>query len=188
MTAKSLLINALLSSAVVAIVAGCGSGEAAKAPTPRIVPEATAAAERVGPQTVKAKIGETLALQGASFNAHSKVRVTLKGTRGPFRGYDLPAGRKLIGVVLRFTNAGAAVYDDPQPHGELTLTGGKQGKQTNLIQIDGSKNPCTNPSLKLKTGQSRSVCLAFEVPKHAKPERFEFATDSGYGDTGRWAL
>ena len=116
------------------------------------------------------------------------MRVTVKGTRGPFKGYDLPAGRKLVGVELKFSNQGDGVYDDPQPRGELKLTGGKTGKQTNLIQMDGTKSPCNNPSVKLKTGQSRSVCIAFEVPKAAKPESFEFVTDSGYGDTGVWAL
>jgi hypothetical protein len=174
--------------AALAVVAGCGSSAEKTPPTPKVLPEPTAAAERVGPETLKGRLGETLALHGASFNKGGQVRVTVKGTRGPFKGYGVPAGRTLIGVVLRLSNAGTARYEDPLPSGELTVAGGRKGKQTNLIQLDGSKNPCKNPSLKLDTGESRSVCLAFEVPKRAKPESFSFATDSGYGDTGVWAF
>ena len=64
---------------------------------------------------------------------------------------------------------------------------GESGKQTSLIPF-GQANPCDNPSLKLKSGQSRSVCIAFEVPKADKPRTFEFGTDSGFGDTGLWKL
>ena len=173
-----------------AVIAACGSGEETSPPTPTVVaaPESTVA-PRTAPATFEGRLGDTLALQGPGLNdVKTAVKVTLKSTRGPFKGYDLPAGRRLIGVVVRFSNEGSGVYDDPQPRGELKLAGGEKGKQTNLIQLDGSKNPCKNPSVVLKTGQSRSACLAFEVPKGARPESFEFVTDSGYGDTGRWAL
>jgi hypothetical protein len=173
-----------------AVVAACGSSADTPPPSPKVVsaPESTVA-PRTAPATFDGEVGDTLALQGPGLNdIKTAVKVTLKGTKGPFKGYDLPSGRKLIGVVVRFSNEGSGLYDDPQPRGELVLAGGKKGKQTNLIQLDGSKNPCKNPSVKLKTGQSRSACLAFEVPKGARPESFEFVTDSGYGDTGRWAL
>lgn len=161
-------------------------------PNPKVVvPEATTSSvsERTAPATFKGALGETLALSGPGLNdVKTSVRVTVKAVRGPLKGYALPKGRKLVGVAVRFSNDGEGVYDDPQPRGELKLTGGKTGRQTNLIQLDGSKNPCENPSVKLKTGKSRNVCLAFEVPKSAKPETFEFVTDSGYGDTGVWTL
>ena len=176
-----------------ALIAACGSsapGEKTATTNPKVaVPEATAPDPRPAPATFKGTVGDTLALGGPGLNdIKTSVRVTLKGTRGPFKGYDLPSGRKLIGVELKFANEGSGVYDDPLPRGELKVTGGKKGKQTNLIQMDGSKSPCRNPSVKLKSGQARSVCIAFEVPKAAKPESFEFVTDSGYGDTGVWTL
>ncbi len=146
------------------------------------------------PVTVKGKLGDKLALAGSGLNDkdlndHTKtqIRITLQSMRGPFKGYDVAANRKLIGVVLKIANVGKLLYDDPRPDGTLTLAGGETGKQTSLIQLSG-KNPCNDPSVKLKTGQSRSVCIAFEVPKTGKPQAFQYVSDAGYGDTGLWSL
>lgn len=140
--------------------------------------------------TLKGKLGDTLTLEGAGLNAghrKSKIRVTLQGMKGPFQGFKVANDRKLIGVVLKVKNVGKLSYDDPVPSGQLTGASGESGKQTSLIPF-GATNPCDNPSLKLIAGQSRSVCIAFEVPKADKPRTFEFGTDSGFGDTGLWKL
>jgi hypothetical protein len=143
--------------------------------------------------TLKGAVGDTLALEGSGLNddvndhTKTKIRVTLKAIKGPFTGFQIPSNRKLIGVVLQFTNTGKLRYDDALPSGQLSLKGGESGKQTNLIPV-GGPNPCVDPSLKLKTGQAKNVCIAFEVPKRARAEAFEYVTDSGYGDTGFWTL
>jgi hypothetical protein len=140
--------------------------------------------------TLKGRIGDTLTLEGAGLNdghEKSRIRVTLQGMKGPFQGFKLASDRKLIGVVLKVRNVGKLSYDDPLPGGKLTGASGESGKQTSLIPFGGT-NPCDNPSLKLKRGQSKSVCIAFEVPKTDKPRTFEFGTDSGFGDTGLWRL
>jgi hypothetical protein len=143
--------------------------------------------------TVKGRTGDTLALQGSGLNegssdhTKSRIRVTLKGVKGPFKGFDVPKGRQLIGVELRFVNVGKLVYDNPLPQGELTVASGENAKQTNLIAI-GRKSPCENPSVKLRAGQSRNVCIAFDVPKAEKPKSFQYVADHGFGDTGLWAL
>jgi hypothetical protein len=191
-----------------ALLAACGSEDseyAAPAKTP--VPEATVAedvpAKGDRPDsdgngipdviTVKGKLGDRLELQGSGLNddvdnhAKTDIRVTLKGVRGPFKGYDIAPDRKLIGLELRFTNAGALEYSDPQPDGTLSVAGGETGKQTNLITL-GGKEPCENNSVKLRKGQSKDTCIAFEVPKRGKLEAFQYITDSGFGDTGLWAL
>jgi hypothetical protein len=143
--------------------------------------------------TVKGRTGDTLALQGSGLNDGSsdhtktRIRVTLRGVKGPFKGFDIPKGRQLIGVELRFVNVGKLVYDNPLPQGELTVASGENAKQTNLIAI-GRKSPCDNPSVKLKAGQSKNVCIAFDVPKAEKPKSFQYVADHGFGDTGLWAL
>jgi hypothetical protein len=140
--------------------------------------------------TLKGRLGDTLTLEGAGLNTghrKSKIRVTLQRMKGPFQGFKVANDRQLIGVVLKVKNVGKLSYDDPLPSGQLTGASGESGKQTSLIPFGGS-NPCDNPSLKLKTGQSTSVCIAFEVPKSDKPRTFEFGTDSGFGDTGLWKL
>jgi hypothetical protein len=185
-----------------AVLAGCGTSDrpAAKttAGTPAAVktaarPAATSAADAAGPITERGKAGETLTLAGSGLhddpNNHekTKIKVTLEGVRGPFNGYDVPAGNELVGVDLRFVNAGALRYDDPQPEGDLVVTDGESGKQTSLIPLSG-KNPCSDASLKLVTGHAASVCIAYEIPTTSKPQTFQYITDSGYGDTGVWAL
>ena len=190
-----------------ALLAGCGSsgGEttaSASGATKTAAPTATAAEIKdddgdgiEDPVTVKGALGDTLELNGSglgnkdpSDHTKGKVKVTLTKIKGPFKGYDIKSNRKLIGLQLKFVNTGTLVYDNPQPSGKLQVADGTSGKQTNLIQIDGSKDPCVNPSLKLKPGKSKSVCIAFEVPKKGKLDTFEYTSDSGYGDTGQWTL
>jgi hypothetical protein len=184
-----------------AILAGCGSsGSGAPAPAESHAAKSGPAARPDSDHdgipdaiTVKGSLGDTLALQGSGLNKdpndHTKtrIRVTLKGVRGPFKGYDIPSDRKLIGVDLRFVNVGRLVYENPQPQGQLTVVGGETGKQTSLIQLSG-KSPCDDPSLKLAAGQAKNVCIAFEVPKADRPQSFQYVADSGYGDRGLWRL
>lgn len=144
--------------------------------------------------TVRGKVGDTLTLIGQYATGadgkpkrREKVKVALIGKRGPFSGFDVAEGHELIGYDLRVTNVGEIRFEDALPSGTLILEGGENGKPTSLISGSG-KNPCDNPSLKLKPGESKKVCAAFDVPKSAKPLTFQYAVDSGYGDTGLWKL
>jgi hypothetical protein len=139
-------------------------------------------------QTFRGAPGDTFTLVGQpGYKKASKeaLKVTVLGTTGPFTGFNLGAGNKLIGLKVRFEGVGSKTYSDPQPSGQLTVTGGETGKQTSLITGSG-KNPCDNPSLKLKPGDKVTSCLAFEIPKNAKPQVFEYGASSGYGDKGIW--
>jgi hypothetical protein len=154
----------------------------------------SADSKRQDPITVKGKTGDPLTLLGQYATSISgavkprvKVQVTLTKVVGPFGGYDLAKGHKLIGFELHVKNIGAKKFSDALPSGTLILVGGENGKQTNLITGSG-KSPCDNPSLKLAQGEAKDVCVAFDVPKSAKLETFQFETDSGYGDTGLWRL
>ncbi len=192
------------------LLAACGGGSEGYSEAPETavaahtaVPTATAAPAKTAKSrpdadgdgipdavTLKGRLGDTLTLEGAGLNddhTKSKIRVTLQGIKGPFQGFKVASNRQIIGVTLKVKNVGKLSYDDPLPSGQLTGASGESGKQTSLIPFGGS-NPCDNPSLKLKTGQSKSVCIAFEVPRSDKPRTFEFGTDSGFGDTGLWKL
>jgi hypothetical protein len=204
---KALGVLAGLGAAVA--VAGCGGstqdgGAAAKAPT---APASHVVASRnkradsdhngiPDPITVRGRLGDTLVLEGSgleddpanqSSHAKNKVRVTLLRVRGPFKGFDVPAGRQLIGLDLRFVNVGRFVYKNPQPQGDLTVAGGETGKQTSLIAV-GMKSPCDDKSLALRAGQSKRTCIAFEVPAGKRARSFEYVADAGYGDRGLWRL
>jgi hypothetical protein len=148
------------------------------------------------PITVKGRLGDALALEGSgleddasnpSSHAKSRIRVTLLRVRGPFKGFDVPTRRTIVGVDLHFVNVGRFVYRNPQPQGDMAVAGGETGKQTSLITV-GAKNPCDDPSLKLQPGQSKNACIAFDVPKGKRPQTFEYTADAGYGDRGLWRL
>src|SRR5277367_6291229 len=145
--------------ALAVALAGCGSTKTttvtAPAPTtsaattPATSASATTTSSGSGsgePVTVKGKTGDTLILTGAGLNtdpnnhAKTKIKLTVTGLSGPFKGYDNAAGHELIGVKMRFENLGKLHYDDPQPDGTLVLTTGETGKQTELIQAEG-KDP-----------------------------------------------
>jgi hypothetical protein len=185
--------------ATAALLAGCGGDDepattvpvvGGAATTPTQTPETTTTTAKRDPMTVKGALGDTLELVGQpSYDKPSKVKVkvTVKRLIGPFSGFNLDAGRKLIGLEVRFSNVGTAKFDDPLPGGRLAVSGGESGKQTSLIST-GKKSPCDNPSIKLAPGQSKDVCIAYDIPKDGKPETFEYGVDSGYGDTGLWRL
>jgi hypothetical protein len=185
-------------------VAAASTPAASTPATTTPVTEAAAPADSSGssagddkrdPITVKGVTGDTLTLLGqGGLTADSqpkpkpRIKVTLKSVIGPFSGFNLPSGHKLIGIKFHVVDAGKPSYSDPLPGGTLILIGGETGKQTNLIQGTG-KSPCDNPSVKLvKVGQSKDFCIAFDVPTSAKLQNFQYATDSGYGDTGLWKL
>jgi hypothetical protein len=117
------LLAALGASAAVAACGSAADPKPAASPTPS--PGASAAATAAATPgashrrdsdgdgipdaiTVKGRLGDTFALQGSglhdnlSDHTKTKVRVTLEGMRGPFKGFDIPAGQELIGVELRF--------------------------------------------------------------------------------------
>ena len=85
--------------------------------------------------TFRGKLGDTFILVGQpgyQKAAKDAVQVTVKKITGPFSGFNLPSGKQLIGVQVTFEGVGDEVYNNPQPHGELTLDSGETGKQTSL--------------------------------------------------------
>lgn len=201
MNARALLVAPLLVASLL-LPAACGEEGA---DSPDAVDPATSGAatepteptedpEDGEPRTVEGRLGDPLTLTGqpdydASGNATpgETAEVTFTKVIGPFKGFDLPAGREMIGVRVTWKNVGDPPLDYPQPQATLTLVGGEKGKQTNLIMV-GGESPCDNESVELTTGKSMNSCLAYEVPKGAKVESIEFAMSYGYGDTGIWTV
>lgn len=215
MTTRSRIACGCLLPALAVLAAGCGDSGSTYGATPTVTTTTTTAPQPASasggatqgrpdsdgngvpdPVTVRGALGQALTLEGSGTSRDpadpdnrekTKVAVALTGVTAPITGYHLAADRKLIGVRLRFTNAGRLVYDDPRPDGALTVSGGELGKQTSLISLSG-KAECENPSVKLRKGQSKDACLVFDVPKSAKPLTFQYISDHGYGDTGVWKL
>jgi hypothetical protein len=199
---KQTQITATLAAlGLAAVIAGCGSGGGGSSSSPTSSTSNAAKSSRPDADhngvpdaiTVKGALGDTLSLQGSglhdNLNDHTKarLRVTLRAVRGPFKNFNVPTGHKLIGVELRFVNVGKIVYKNALPQGRLTLSGGGTAKQATLIPLNG-RNPCDDKSLALQSGQAKSVCIAYEIPKAGKPLSFLYASDYGYGDKAVWTL
>lgn len=180
---------ALAAAALAVAVAACGSAGSDSGP-------GTGAAAAGGSPgraiEVSGRAGETLTLRASppgstSPGGRPRLRVTVRGVRGPFSGFDAGAGREVVGVDLRVANAGTGRYEEPQLHGALVLAGGRSGRPTSLI-TGLRANPCVTPRLVLRHGQTRTLCVAFDVPAGARPRAFRYTADFGLGDTGIWRL
>jgi hypothetical protein len=199
----------LLAAAALAAAAGCGSGHRYRAGdvppppfsetvTPSPPPIVTPAIE-INPRhrsdsdgngildriAVEGRVGDTFALQGPGLHdaftdrAHTSVRVTLRRVRGPYE--DTSTGDRLVTVELRFHNVGRLRYVDPRPRGQLDLDHALAGTQLPL-----GAGTCRTAAVKLGTGRSTTVCLAFRIPRAGRLQAFAYATDDGFGDIGLW--
>jgi hypothetical protein len=143
----------------------------------------------------KGKIGETFVLIGSEF-AHvpsgkstgprDRISAQVTSIVDPITGYDIGKGNRLVGIRMTVRNVGKVKYVDFQPSGDLTLAGGGAGKAESLISS--GPETCQDPSLKLKPGAGGQVCMAFEVPKRAKLQSFQYTSDIGDGQPGIWTL
>jgi hypothetical protein len=95
-----------------------------------------------------------------------------------------PAGKRLVGVEIRLRNVGAKTYSDSPGNGADLVTGG--GKAIDATITTGGDCD-TAGSLRVPRGQTRTTCLAFDVPDGARLKYFEFTLNSGFANqTGQW--
>ena len=131
-----------------------------------------------------ADLREALELTG---NDGLEVRVTATeiASLTPGEYDDVPAGKRMVGVSVRLTNdtTSPAYSDSPSNGAALILESGDQVDPT--ISFGG----CKAQSLKIQPGDSRRVCIPFEIDTDAKLATFQFALDSGFSDdAGEWRL
>lgn len=96
------------------------------------------------------------------------------------------AGKRLVGVDLRLTNVSDTQYDDSPSNGStLILDDDTQADAT--ITTGGSCD--LSVDVKIAPGDSRRVCIPFEVSSKRHAKTFQFTLDSGFGDqAGEWSL
>lgn len=147
---------------------------------PELPIEPSAEPEPAVPQT--AEVGEALTLTGSDVT----VRVTVRGVRDPLPAGEFDSvatGKRMVGVELRLTNQSAsATYDDSPSNGAKLIYG-------NDVQADSAFafGGCEAQSLTIAPGDSRRVCIPFEVGANNSLKTFQFALDSGFSDDrGEW--
>jgi hypothetical protein len=93
--------------------------------------------------------GDALTLQASGQRRRERLHTDqgegdAEGHRGPDQGLQDLLQEQADHGLLRFSNEGEQVYDDPLPNGTLKLAGGGTGKQASLIPL-GGKNPAAGP-------------------------------------------
>jgi hypothetical protein len=91
-------------------------------------------------------------------------------------------------VELRLRNIGDGIYSEsPLSDSKLLVAGGAQAHGVNLLG-----GPCGGRfplHLTLRPEARASGCVPFELGGSERPDRFQFALDSGFGtEVGTWRL
>lgn len=155
-----------------------GTGTGPSKPPPAVPPNDNAPKE--------ATIGSTLPLEGFG---DLQMKVKVLDYLDPATGgeFDTPeSGARFVGVKLRLTNTGQKPFDDSPGNGAKLITNTDEEADA-TITLGGTCESAS--SVKIAPGDSRVVCIPFEVPKAQKGVEFQFTLDSGFADdTGQWKL
>lgn len=100
----------------------------------------------------------------------------------------LRPGDRFAGIEVRLRNIGDVVYSEsPLSDSKLFVAGGTEAGGVNLLG-----GPCGGRfalHVALRPGARASGCVPFELGSDQRPDRFQFALDSGYGtEVGTWRL
>ena len=97
-----------------ALLGGCGSTTSDSGSPARAASEPTAAPTREPVTTIKGAKGDALTLQGSGLNpdvndfTRTKVKVTLKGTKGPIKGFKISVQEQADGRPAAVLERGRA--------------------------------------------------------------------------------
>jgi hypothetical protein len=133
-------------------------------------------------------IGTPITIRGSQ--TELEVRVTRVLDPAPVGAGDqtLNPGDRFVGVELILRNIGGAVYaESPGEDSKLLLADGSEADGVNLLGGTCGGNFPLHVSL--RPGTRTAGCVPFEVARGARPQRFQFALDSGFGtEVGTWNL
>lgn len=168
-----------------ALIAGGGS-ETINEPTTDQEAEQEAAPDGPAAEQETATVGDTLTLEG--FEGLS-MDVTLESVDRGIAGGEFdqaPEGTEYVGVKLKLENVSDKTYNDSPSNGATLVTQDDE-QVTSTILMEGE---CTGgDSARIAPGDTRSLCIPYEVPADAELRLFQFALDSGFSEQGgEWKL
>jgi Domain of unknown function (DUF4352) len=168
-TARTNLGVATLALAIALLLAACGGSSSSSSPT-----------GGAGTQASQPKVGSPQRVRTPG----TTLVVTARQVIFPLRnsGALLPAGDRAAGVLLAVHNTGKGVYDSSSESDVKLGTSLGADAEPSFA----ARGPCQTTEidfLKLvNPGESRSGCVAFDVPKGTKPATVRFSPE------GRTAL
>ncbi len=138
--------------------------------------------------TNQGRVGDPIRL--AERQLALRVRVTDILDPLPVPAADVPLGKgaRFVGVAVEITNVGKTVYDESPLGGSALLT--RDGRETQPVGVLGG--PCARgfaSNVRVEPGQTRSGCVAFEVPRGGRLGSFRYAIGTTSADeTGTWRI
>jgi hypothetical protein len=135
-------------------------------------------------------IGTPITVRGADIDSELEVTVTSVLDPVPVSPADqtLRPGDRFVGVEVRLRNIGDGLYSEsPLSDSKLLVAGGAEADGVNLLGgACGGRFPL---HVALRPGARASGCVPFELGRDQRPDRFQFALDSGFGtEVGTWRL
>ncbi|QKW21288.1 DUF4352 domain-containing protein [Kitasatospora sp. NA04385] len=196
-TAAVLLGTALLAAAATA----CGPTDSSVATAPKssaAAPAATggeASAPAAAPESggagapAVAKVGDTIALTG--LEKKDTADVTLVKVVDPAESsneYLQPAeGKRYVSVQFRIKATGSAAYTDTPATGAKLIDA--QGQSFTSTFAETKAGPEFPGSVNIAPGDSSLGFVTFEIPADAKPDKVQYALNSGFAEqSGQWKL
>jgi hypothetical protein len=170
----------LLAGALLALVAGgCTLRNGSKSLPPPANTDTT-------PDT--GGIGTPVTVRGSRTELEVRVTRLIDPVAGGSADTTLEPGARFVGVELALRNIGRGTYaESPGEDSKLLLAGGSEAAGVNLLGGEcGGDFPLL---VVLKPGDRARGCVPFEVSRGGRPDRFQFALDSGFGtEVGTWRL
>jgi len=125
-------------------------------------------------------VGSTITVKGQS---NEVLAISIGKINDPVLEYGADPGMRVIGINITVKNVGKAKYDD-SPGAFVSTNDGQIS--ASLITSSG---PCDSPAvIKLASGQSKTFCLPFQVPKRGRLTFIQYNVDSGYGTPAVFAV
>ena len=163
-------------------LAACGGEEEASDPNASGGDGAASGAKKQEPSL---KIGDEVTLKGLE----GEMKVKMLKIEDPMKAppTERPrAGRRFVGVTVRFTNPGRQAFKDAPLNGSRLVTNVKKGANPTIL-LTGKCPSKPGINFRLPAGESKTLCLPFQVKRKAKVTGFQHALNSGFGpDTGKW--
>ena len=171
--------RAALLTIAVSLIAGCGGDE----PAPTDTAAGPAGEKKAdGPP----RFGEPARIEAGNTVLSVEPERFLEDVKAS--RYDpIAPGNEFVGVILRIRNEGREPYSDSPANGARLITG--KDKQTSSAFLTGGQcDDSFATSLALEPNDERRGCIPFEVAKGQSFDRFQWISDSGYGESASWEL
>ncbi|MEW2527754.1 DUF4352 domain-containing protein [Streptomyces sp. NPDC047071] len=179
-----------LLAALAFLVPGSAVAVEASAAPPVAAASAVASVQRPFAAPSAAALGTTLSLSG--IQSGERLDVTALKVVDPATGANAylgpDSGNRFVAVRFRLENTGDGPYKDSPSNGaQLIDTVGQRFDASWVAET--TAGPSFPGSVTLSSGDTALGYVTFELPRTARPEKVQFAMDSGFSDdVGVWDL